>query len=42
MLDLSSITVTADDLGNVLARVKEVIEKNGGTCNINDIVMIPK
>lgn len=42
MLDLSSITVTADDLGNVLARVKEAIEKNGGTCNINDIVMIPK
>ncbi len=27
------------DLGNILARVKGAIEKNGGTCNINDIIV---
>lgn len=30
------------DLGNILARVRGAIEKNGGTCNINDIVVMPK
>lgn len=42
VLDLSSTTVTVDDLGNILARVRGAIEKNGGTCNINDIVVMPK
>ena len=42
VLDLSSTTVTADDLGNILGRVRGAIEKNGGTCNINDIVVMPK
>lgn len=42
VLDLSSTTVTANDLGNVLGRVRGAIEKNGGTCNINDIVVMPK
>lgn len=42
VLDLSSTTVTADDLGNILARVKGAIEKNGGICKINDIVVMPK
>ena len=31
-----------EDLGNILARVRGAIEKNGGTCNINDIVVMPK
>ena len=42
VLDLSSTTVTKNDLGNILARVKGAIEKNGGICNINDIVVMPK
>ncbi|OLA93393.1 MAG: hypothetical protein BHW64_06880 [Candidatus Melainabacteria bacterium LEY3_CP_29_8] len=42
VLDLSSTTVTVDDLGNILGRVRGAIEKNGGICNINDIVVIPK
>ena len=42
VLDLSNTTVTANDLGNILARVKGAIEKNGGTCNINDIVVMQK
>lgn len=42
VLDLSSSTVTMNDLGNILVRVKGAIEKNGGTCNIKDIVVIPK
>ena len=42
VLDLSSTTVTVDDLGNILGRVRGAIEKNGGICNINDIVVMPK
>ena len=42
VLDLSKTTVTVDDLGNILARVKGAIEKTGGTCNIKDIVVMPK
>lgn len=34
--------VTIDDLGDILARVKGTIEKNGGTSNINDIVVMLK
>ena len=42
VLDLSHTTVTADDLGNILPRVKGAIETNGGVCNINDIIIMPK
>ena len=42
VLDLSNTTVNQSDLGNILARVKGAIENNGGTCNINDIVVLPK
>ena len=42
VLDLSETTVTIDDLGDILARVKGAIEKNGGVCNIDDVVVIPK
>ncbi len=42
ILDLSSTIVTANDLGNILARVRGAIEKRGGICNINDIVVMPK
>lgn len=42
VLDLSSTTVTANDLGNILARVRGAIEKEGGICNINDIIVMPK
>ena len=42
VLDLSDTTVNISDLGNILARVKRAIEKNGGTCNITDIVVMPK
>lgn len=42
VLDLSETTVSVDDLGNILARVKGAIEKNGGVCNINDIIVMPK
>lgn len=42
VLDLSNTTVTVDDLGNILSRVTGAIEKNGATCNINNIVVMPK
>lgn len=42
VLDLSNTTVMVEDLGNILERVKGAIEKSGGTCNINDIVVMPK
>lgn len=42
VLDLSNTSVTEEDLGNILARVKGAIEKNGGVCNINDIVVMRK
>ncbi|WOO36588.1 hypothetical protein R2R35_22805 [Anaerocolumna sp. AGMB13020] len=42
VLDLSKTTVTAEDLGNCLSRIKGAIEKNGGTCNIQDIIIMPK
>ncbi|MBQ8528096.1 MAG: hypothetical protein IJ429_06435, partial [Lachnospiraceae bacterium] len=42
VLDLSNTTVSIDDLGNILARVVGAIEKNGGICNIKDIVVMPK
>ena len=40
VLDLSQTTVTAEQLGNALARVKGIIEAGGKTCNINDIIII--
>ena len=42
VLDLSQTTVSESDLGDILARVKGAIEKNGGTCNIKDIIVMPK
>lgn len=42
VLDLSNTPVTADDLGNILARVKGAIESRGAICKINDIIVMPK
>lgn len=42
VLDLSETSVSQSDLGNILARVKGAIEKNGGTCNIEDIIVLPE
>lgn len=42
VLDLAMTTVTESELGNVLLRVQGAITKNGGICNITDIVIIPK
>lgn len=42
VLDLSETSVVADDLGNILARITGAIEKNGGTCNIKDVIVLPK
>ena len=42
VLDLSNTSVTVDDLGNILARVKGAIESKGAACNINDIIVMPK
>lgn len=42
VLDLSETSVAESDLGNILARVKGAIEKNGGTCNIEDTIVFPK
>lgn len=42
VLDLSNTKVTADELGDILARVKGCIEKGGKSCNINDIIILPK
>jgi len=40
VLDLAETSVNAEDLGNVLARVTEVIKKGGKNANINDIRII--
>ena len=42
VLDLSQTTVKEEELGNILARVRGAIEKSGGICNINDVVLMPK
>lgn len=42
VLDLSETSVTAEALGNIVARIKGAIEANGGTCKITDVVVIPK
>ena len=39
---MSNTTVTIDDLGDILGRVTGAIEKNGGVCNIKDVVVMPK
>lgn len=42
VLDLFNTTVAIDDLGDILGRVTGAIEKNGGVCNIKDVVVMPK
>ncbi len=40
VLDLSQTTVTAEQLGNALARVEGIITSGGKQCNIKDIIII--
>ncbi len=42
VLDLSETTVTAEQLGNALARVRGIVEKGGKVPNITDIKIIGK
>jgi RHS repeat-associated protein len=42
VLDLSKTTVTSEDLGNVLARVRGIVSAGEKTPNITDIVIMPK
>ena len=41
VLDLSQTSVTVQDLGNILSRVKGSVEAGGKTLNITDIVVLP-
>jgi len=41
VLDLSKTTVTPEQLGNALQRVRGIVESGGKTPNITDIVILP-
>lgn len=42
VLDLSQTSVTTEQLGNALARVRGIVQNGGKTPNITDIIILPK
>lgn len=42
VLDLSKTSVSAKDLGDILSRLKGIVESGGKTLNIKDIIIMPK